>query len=183
MADWKSILGQIAPTFATAIGGPAAGIAVNFFAKQLLGSEPESTEEGLKAIEAAVLGASPEQLANIKQIEANFKIEMKRLEINVYELDVENQKSARESGDRVLHIPQAVLTLITVTGFFALMMFMLGGEFEVDEVTDRFLYMMVGSLLTYVSMIFRYWFGGSQTDERNLEKIYNSVPRGRNERT
>ena len=68
--DWKSTLSAIAPTIATALGGPLAGAATKFLASELLGDESASIE----SIESAILNASPEQLASIKKLDNDFKI-------------------------------------------------------------------------------------------------------------
>ena len=64
------LLGQVAPTIATALGGPLAGVAVRTLSNALLGHENGSEGEVKQALEAA----SPEQLAQIKQIDADFEV-------------------------------------------------------------------------------------------------------------
>ena len=53
MKDWKKVLGGIAPTIATALGGPLAGTATKFLASSLLGKDEASESE----LEAAIIGA------------------------------------------------------------------------------------------------------------------------------
>ena len=173
MGDWKKILEGIAPTLATAMGGPFAGMATKFLANQFLGDGNATIEE----VSQAVIGADASQLATLKQIDNDFKIRIKELDVDLAKIDSEDRKNARASGDNVNHLPQMYLTGLTVLGFFLLLYFMLSGQISIDDTLEKFLYMLIGSLLTFVSMIYRYWFGGSQTDERNMEKIYNSVPR------
>jgi hypothetical protein len=62
---------QIAATVATSIGtsNPLAGLAIQKISSTLLGKADGTVEE----IENAVPGATPEQLGEIKQIEARFK--------------------------------------------------------------------------------------------------------------
>jgi hypothetical protein len=62
---------QIAATVATSIGtsNPLAGLALQKISSTLLGKADGTVEE----IENAVPGATPEQLGEIKQIEARFK--------------------------------------------------------------------------------------------------------------
>ena len=61
----KNIIGAVAPTIGTALGGPMGNMAANMIA-ETLGCEPTP-----KKIEKAVQAATPEQLAEIKKI--NFK--------------------------------------------------------------------------------------------------------------
>jgi hypothetical protein len=57
MTNLTAILGAVAPTLATAMGGPLGGMAIKLVADKL--GLPESTME---AVEAAVSNATPEQL-------------------------------------------------------------------------------------------------------------------------
>ncbi len=173
MSDWKKVLEGVAPVLATAMGGPFAGVATKFIANHFLGDGNATVED----VSQAVLGANADQLATLKQIDNDFKYKMKELEVDLSRLAVEDRKSARQAGDNVNHKPQMYLTGLTVLGFFLLLYFMLSGQILINDTLEKFLYMLIGSLLTFVSMIYRYWFGGSQTDERNMEKIYNSVPK------
>jgi hypothetical protein len=56
MSNWKQTLMAVAPTLATALGGPLAGAAVGVIGKALLGDDFDGD------IESAVSGATPEQL-------------------------------------------------------------------------------------------------------------------------
>jgi hypothetical protein len=66
-------LGAVAPTLATALGGPLGGMAMKMVADKL--GLPDASPE---ALDAAVASATPEQLAEIKKVEADFKVQMKR---------------------------------------------------------------------------------------------------------
>ena len=76
------LLGQIAPTIATAIGGPVAGMAVKALAGALGLSQDASSDD----VQTALMNATPEQLAAVKKIDADFKVQMK-------ELDIEDRKA------------------------------------------------------------------------------------------
>ena len=67
----KSIIGSVAPTIGTALGGPMGSMAANMVA-EALGCDPEP-----KKIEKAIQAATPEQLAELKKIDADFDIKMK----------------------------------------------------------------------------------------------------------
>jgi hypothetical protein len=57
MKNLTAILGAVAPTLATAMGGPLGGMALKMVADKL--GLPEATME---AVEAAVTNATPDQL-------------------------------------------------------------------------------------------------------------------------
>ena len=86
--SWKDTLAAIAPTLATALGGPLAGAATKFLASELLGDENAS----LESIEAAVIGASPEALVNLKQLDADFKLGMKKLDVDVIKIEATDKE-------------------------------------------------------------------------------------------
>ena len=56
--DWKSLVQSVAPTIATALGGPFVGLGVKALSQAVLGNE----EGGEIEIAAALAGASPEML-------------------------------------------------------------------------------------------------------------------------
>jgi len=86
------LLSSVAPTLATALGGPLAGLAVKSLSKALLGAEDFSEE----AVMDAMATASPEQLAAVKKIDADFKVQMKALDIDLERIAVDDRKSARD---------------------------------------------------------------------------------------
>lgn len=61
----KNIVRAVAPGIATALGGPAAGIAVASLSNLLLGKPNGSPEE----IEGAIASASPETLIKLKELD------------------------------------------------------------------------------------------------------------------
>ena len=68
MKNLKAILGAVAPTLATAIGGPLGGMAIKLVADKL--GLPDATVE---AVDAAVANATPAQLAEIKKLRRTSK--------------------------------------------------------------------------------------------------------------
>ena len=117
--DWKKTLLGIAPTIATALGGPFAGAATKFLAKELCGDENATIE----IIEAAVIGASPQQLVKLKELDLTFKIDMEKLDIDVFNIEADEKKNARrEHKDSrmpsVLSIALTVFIMLIVYGLF-----------------------------------------------------------------
>ncbi len=100
--DWKSIVKVVAPTIATGLGGPLAGLATKALSEVLLG-RPDGTED---EVAQAVLGANPDQLLAIKQADQEFAKEMKRLDIDLEKTYVADTSDAparlRRKQGRVL---------------------------------------------------------------------------------
>lgn len=95
--DWKKTLATVAPTIATALGGPLAGMAVNVAAKAL-GVEPNE-----QAIETAISSGSPELFLKLKEAENGFILELEKLGVERDRIAYQDRDSARKrqvnSGD------------------------------------------------------------------------------------
>lgn len=92
MADWKSIVGVVAPAIATALGGPLAGVGVKAIGKALgLGDDPSEED-----VAAAVIKATPEQLMEIKRAELEFTARMKELDVDVERIQMADRANARK---------------------------------------------------------------------------------------
>ena len=76
----KGVLGAVAPTIGTALGGPMGNMAMGMVA-QALGCKNET-----KTIEKAVQDATPEQLSELKKIDNDFDVKMKELDIDLFAL-------------------------------------------------------------------------------------------------
>jgi hypothetical protein len=149
------LLGQVAPTIATALGGPLAGLAAKTLSTVLLGKEDGSEAEIAKALQ----GASPDQLAAIKKIDADFKTRMAELEIDLERIVAGDRDSARKRevalGD---HTPKILAAAITI-GFFGILFWMF--VHGVPKNGNEALLLMLGALQTAFTGVIAYYFGSS----------------------
>jgi hypothetical protein len=153
----KDTLINIAPTIATSLGGPLAGGVVKLISKELLGKEDATHDEVLNAVK----NATPDQIAKIKEIEANFQIEMNRIA-------VENTKSAREMA-KLNMIPQIILSGLFVFGYFiVLMAIAIGYVAPTDTMKDPLL-LLLGVMTRELPTIMQFWFGSSFGSKRKTE--------------
>jgi hypothetical protein len=76
----KNVVGAVAPTLGTALAGPMGGMAANMIADVL--GVPNTP----KAIEKAVQNATPEQMLELKKAEQAFELQMKELDVDVFQL-------------------------------------------------------------------------------------------------
>ena len=164
--SWKETLGALAPTLATALGGPLAGAATKFIAGKLLGDESAD----LSDIEKAVLGASPEQLAQLKEIDNEFKIGMKKLDIDVIKISVDNTKSARDMA-KINMWPQIVLSAFFVVGYFSILISLGFGYFSLDTPAKDTLILLLGIMTREMPTIMQFWFGSSFGSKNKTEKL------------
>jgi len=162
--SWKDTLAAIAPTLATALGGPLAGAATKFLASELLGDENASIE----SIEAAVIGASPEALANLKQLDADFKLGMKKLDVDVFKIEATDKGDARKnnSDSNMPAILSISLTLFIVGIVCALFLT------EPPAGAREVLFMLLGVVIKEWSNSMHYWYGTtrSSSDKNKLIK-------------
>lgn len=152
--DWKSLVGTVAPTLATALGGPFAGMAVKAMSAALLGNE-DATHGDLAA---ALAGATPDTMLKLKEAENSFALRMKELDVDVYKIDASDRDSARtmQSVTKSMIVP--VLATITVGGFFAVIGFVLTGTVPKDSTIVG---MVIGAVGSKTEQIYNFYFGSS----------------------
>ena len=168
--NWKDTLGAIAPTLATAVGGPVAGLAV----KTMLAATGLSSE---KELADAVVSGDPEVLYKIKQAELDFDQRMAELGIERDKIGAQDRASARDMAKSTTLWPQIILSCLFVGGYFALIFTLFSGQFVLDDSIRDMSNILLGVLTAGIPMILRFWFGGSPGDDSQMEKIYNSVPK------
>lgn len=156
-------LKQIAPTIATALGGPLAGMAVSAVSKAI-GVEPEKVGD---LISNNKLDA--EQIAQIKIAEIELQKQAQELGLNFEKLAVDDRKSAREMQAATRSwVPPLLAGSVTV-GFFAILGGMMFGKMSVADNTA--LTMMLGSLGTAWTGIIAYYFGSSAGSQAKTELL------------
>jgi hypothetical protein len=165
------LLGSVAPSIATALGGPLAGMATKALSQALLGNEDGSEDD----LQTALRAASPEQLAMVKKIDADFKVQMKSLDIDLEALAVDDRKSARDMQKEVKDwIPRALAISVTL-GYFGILAYVLvvGLPMNGSEV----LLMLLGTLSAGWTGIMAFYFGSSSGSQKKDAMIYNSTPK------
>ena len=157
--DW---LKQIAPTVATALGGPLAGMAVSAISKAIGVDEDKVSD----LISNNKLNA--EQIAQIKVAEIELQKQAQELGLNFEKLAVDDRKSAREMQAATRSIvPPALAGTITI-GFFGILGMMMFGQVDGNNPT---ILMMLGSLSTAWTGIIAYYFGSSAGSQAKTEMI------------
>jgi len=145
--DWVKTLATIAPTIATAFGGPMAGMAVNMAAKAL------GVESSEQAVSEVILSGNPDALMKLKQVENDFKIELKKLDIQLESLVIDDRKDARGLAKTDMR-PHIVISIVFIVGYFTLAYFQATGQINLDA-------MVFGVITAAMPMILQFWFGSS----------------------
>lgn len=161
--DW---LKQIAPTVATALGGPLAGLAVSAIAKAV-GVDEDKVQDLISSNKM-----TPEQIAQVKIAEIELKKQENELGLNFEALAVDDRKSAREMQAATRSIvPPALAGAITL-GFFGILSMLLFGQVDGNNPT---ILMMLGSLSTAWTGIIAYYFGSSAGSQAKTEMLSKPI--------
>jgi len=168
--DWRKIVGAVAPTLATALGGPLAGMAVSAVSDALLGKPNGSDGE----IAAALQAGGGEALARLREADRAFAVRMRELDIDVEKLHQLDRADARgrevKTGDKAT--PRVLAGLI-VGGFLLMVWFVLAGH--VGGLKDPVAAGLIGTLIGYVSakadQVVSYYFGSSAGSAAKTELL------------
>jgi hypothetical protein len=152
----KNLIGAVAPTIGTALGGPLGGAAAQAVA-QVLGVDAKSPRD----IERALEQATPEQLTQIKKAELDFQARMKELEVDVFELETKDIQHAREmhKGDWTPRVI-AMLCVLFFGGYIFSVTFM-----PPEANSEAVINLVLGYLGGVVSAIVSFYFGASQKQD------------------
>ena len=165
LKQFGPLLGQVAPTIATALGGPLAGIAVKTLSSVLLGHENGSEDD----VSAAIAGATPDQLAALKKIDADFKAHMKELDIDLERIAAGDRDSARQmQRDTKDWVPKVLAVVITL-GFFGILIWMLLNG--MPKTGTEALLMMLGALGTAWTGVVNFYYGSSAGSKQKTDAL------------
>ena len=160
-------LKQIAPTIATCLGGPLAGLAVTAVSKALGIGE----DEVQNVIDSGKLNA--DQITSIKQAEIELQKSAQELGLNFEQLAVDDRKSARDMQSATQSIVPPIMAFGVTLGFFGILFGLMTGK--VDS-TNQALMIMLGSLGTAWVSIISFYFGSSSGSQKKDQMLYNSTP-------
>ena len=155
----KNVIGAVAPTLGSALGGPLGGQAASVVA-QVLGCAPEP-----KAISQAIQTASPEQMLELKKAEKQFEVQMKELEVDIFALETEDKQDARVKFSK--DWTTRTLGFITISGF-------MGYIFLVtlqppEQNSEALINLVLGYLGGLASAVISFYFGASNASGKEKE--------------
>jgi hypothetical protein len=171
MEGLLALVRTVAPSIATAVGGPLAGMATRAISEALLG-KPDGTEQEL--VDAAK-NATPEQLLALKTAEQDFAVRMRELEIDLHRIDAGDRSSAREREVKTKDMTPRLLAAAVTVGFFGVLGYMLAYGLPVQG--GEALLVMLGTLGTAWGAIVSYYFGSSAGSREKTDQL-NQVLKG-----
>jgi hypothetical protein len=152
----KSLIGAVAPTIGTALGGPMGGMAANMIAEVL--GVPNTP----KAINTALTNATPEQMLQLKQAEQAFEVQMKELEVDVFALEVQDKQDARGKFSKDW---TARIMGIAVVGGFMGYIFLVTLQ-PPEQNSEALINLVLGYLGGLASAVISFYFGASNTPDK-----------------
>jgi hypothetical protein len=168
--DWKAAIGAIAPTVATALGGPLAGLAVDAIGNAF-GWQETTKEKVQEAFSKGQLAG--EQILALKQAEIALVAQEKELGFKFAELEFRDRDSARQRESNVKDSTNKILAYAVVGGFLAVVGGTLAGWAKVDSV-------LAGSLIGYLSakaeQVLAYYFGSTAGSAEKSKLLAQAQP-------
>lgn len=161
--DW---LVKFAPTAATLLGGPLAGLAVEALGSAL-GLKDSTKEKITEVIQSGTM--TPEQITAIKTAEANLKVRLKELDIKLEEIAAQDRHSARMMQIENRSWIPAVLSVLTVGGFFYLLVGSAMGTFKLEG--SDIMMLLLGVLARETAGVYAYWLGSSSGSAQKTEML------------
>lgn len=161
--NWQQAIGAIAPTVATVLEGPLAGLAVDSIGKALGLTAPT-----VDSVKQALTGTplTGDQITQLKHAEMDLQARLKELDIQEEQVYVGDRESARNREVSVRDNINRNLAYLVVTGFVALVCGVIFGGLKVDTV-------LAGTLVGYLSakaeQVLAYYFGSSSGSARKTE--------------
>ena len=152
----KNIVGAVAHTLGTALGGPMVGMAANMI------SEVLGVPNDQKSIQKAIQNATPEQMLELKKAEQQFEVQMKELDVDVFKLETQDKQNARSMFSK--DWTARIIGLFTIGGF-------LGYIFLVtlqppEQNSEALINLVLGYLGGLASAIISFYFGASHTPDK-----------------
>lgn len=164
--DW---LKTIAPTLATLLGGPLAGLAVDILSPKL-GITDATKDKITEVLQNGQL--TGDQIVAVKQAELDAKAKEDELGFKFSELEFKDIDSARNREIQVKDNTNRILAFTIVGSFIAMVAATLMGYAKVESV-------LAGTLVGYLSakaeQVLAYYFGSTKGSADKTKLLANSV--------
>ena len=157
---------SIAPTIASCLGGPLAGLAVEAVSKSL-GIDPNAVQD---TINNGKLTA--DLIASIQSAEIALKAKAQEMSLDFEQLAVQDRKSARDLQTTTKSFIPPLLALIITLGFFGILIGMMTGKVTSSDA----LMLLLGSLGTAWTGVISFYFGSSASSQNKDQLLHQSTP-------
>lgn len=169
--DWKKVVGTVAPTLASALGGPLAGLATNAII-EALGIPPDGSSD--RDISQAI-AKDPEALLKLKQANLDFEKRMRELDIDLERIHASDRDSARNLAIQTKDHTPAILAGIITFGFLGTLLVVLKWGTPLNG--GDALLIMLGALGASFTSVVSYYYGSSSSSKNKDATIHSFAQR------
>ena len=153
--NWKEVIGAVAPTIATVLGGPLAGIAVKALSSAVL-NKPDGTED---EVSQAILTGNTDVLARIKEAEAKLKSDLANAGVRLEEIAAQDRASARTRETSLKDPTVKILAIAYTIAYFGCLWAV--WQYGIKTESKDVLITLLGVLTAAQATIMNYYFGSS----------------------
>lgn len=155
LGPFGKLIENVAPTIATALGGPVAGMAVKALSTALLG-HGDGTEDDIRS---ALATATPDQITALKKVESDFKVQMKQLDIDLVKISAEDRASARNMAVGTQSLTPSIMSYVIVLCWATVQYFLM--THVIDSGMREIISRVLGNLDGALMLVLSFWFGSS----------------------
>jgi len=174
---WLEVVGKLAPTVATALGGPLAGTVVSAIGALFGIAEP--TQDKIKEIIENGQMTS-QQIADLRTLELKLQQEEKELGFKYADLEVKDRADARDRDAKIIaatgHNYRADAMFVLAVFVTCGLVWMIWKDQSINEYVKGILTLVVGRFLGYLDNIYNFEFGttrGSQGKDATISVMAN----------
>lgn len=175
--DWKEVgkkIMAVAPTLGGALLGPAGlvgGTALNLIAKAFGMKDEEVTADAVNTI----LSQDPEAMVRFKEIDLNYRIELKNQEneeLKARLSDVQNARTRQVEHEKATgktDVNLYSLAWLVISGFFILLAFLMFNtlpQANIGPVNQLF-----GAVSTGFGVVLQFFFGSSRGSQGKTQEL------------
>ena len=164
-----SWLESIAPTIATAMGGPLAGMAVEAISKAI-GVDPSEVQN---VISSGKMTA--DQIASLQTAEIALKARAQEMGLDFEKLAVADRASARQMQISTNSFIPPILSIMIVVAWTAVQYFLL--THIIDPSMRELIARVLGTLDGALMLVLSFYFGSSSGSQAKDTMLHNSTPK------
>lgn len=154
----RHAVAQMAPTLASALGGPLAGAAVQALSRAVIGQEA-SGAAAEHQLEAALIAQDPQTLAAVRRAELEFREAVLSAQVEQTRLANADRADARARQIATRDLTPTLLGVAVIGGFFSVLGLMVLRDLPPQAETEFSI--MLGALATMTAAVVNYFFGSS----------------------
>jgi len=163
--DW---LKSIAPTIATAMGGPLAGMALEAVSKAI-GVDPSEVQNTINSGKMTA-----EQIASIQTAEIALKARAQEMGLDFEKLAVADRSSARQMQISTGSFVPPTLSIMIVVAWSAVQYFLL--THVIDPSMRELIARVLGTLDGALMLVLSFYFGSSSGSQAKDDLLHKSTP-------